>query len=656
MVFGEYDDTKPLVFDISEDTPMGGTPPLPSPEWGTYYNGVGAAVLNAARATSGGMVTCGTSSAEDFPLTNGTTEPPLGGKDAFYSRFTDQYHMLFTSYIGGINSDVAYGVAERNGVVVVTGTTKNAGGIDFDAPSGGFMDDDEGTDPGNNWGSSDGTCWLARFDPAGVRDWMTLFGPKYALKPVNVDFDQSGNVYVAGTVIWQLGMGPLPVELVNSPTFNSLPICGGGYSQSTMGYAYWSPSPPDWTDGFLAKFTSALALERSTLFGGSSRLDHITDKEVERADGTMFIVGNTLSPLGTDPLCGPADGNTPGFPWCPSVLPDAFFMTNTPPDNHYEGVETGYLAMIKSTGQLLYCTSLGCVDEPDAAYAVTVANGRVTVVGSHSCEDYSAGCDPPLNGLPQCNVENDFTWSLTPNSNNDHFYIEQIRLNTLELVWSSTLGAAEVGDVSADATGKVYVTGIGTADNDLPLMPNPDYYSSILPGTGEGTYALGFDAQGQFWGTQYGDHLTPFAVASRSLDRIYVAGERGDYGFVPYHCPGTVDPWCVDNAAISGICYSQLKFTLPVGQEEFSVPGLSDLWVYPNPSQGQVIVTGLGKKTSSCAWQLTDAVGRLVTSGNAVVQDGKASLTFPKIATGAYHLLIQTQAGAHRPIAILLGR
>ena len=66
MVFDTYDTTKALVFDISEDTPMGGTPPLPTPEWGTYYNGIGAEVYNAARTSDGGMVTCGTNSSGLF--------------------------------------------------------------------------------------------------------------------------------------------------------------------------------------------------------------------------------------------------------------------------------------------------------------------------------------------------------------------------------------------------------------------------------------------------------------------------------------------------------------------------------------------------------------------------------------------------------------
>ncbi|MBL0045730.1 MAG: hypothetical protein IPP33_15425 [Flavobacteriales bacterium] len=65
--FGAYDHTKPLVFDISENNaPLGGQGMLPTPEWGTYYNGNGSYMTNMAAATDGGMVTCGGTSSTYF--------------------------------------------------------------------------------------------------------------------------------------------------------------------------------------------------------------------------------------------------------------------------------------------------------------------------------------------------------------------------------------------------------------------------------------------------------------------------------------------------------------------------------------------------------------------------------------------------------------
>lgn len=650
-----YDTTKVLIFDISEDTPLGGAPPLPSVEWGTYYNGLDAHVLNAARTTDGGFVSCGASASEDFPLTNGVTTPPNGGQDAFYSRFTDQYHMLYTSYIGGIDGDQAMGVAELNGRVVVTGTTKDAGEMGFQAPAGGFKDDTEGIEQGNNLGTATGTCWLAAFTADGIREWMTLFGPYYALEPANVDFDDAGNIYLAGTVHWLANYGALPVSATDQPTYNSLSVWGAGYSQNQMGYIYYTPGPPEWTDGFYAKFTSGYQLEHSTLFGGSSYYDHIVDMEVLRSDGIMFITGSTMSPQGSNPLCTQPGANAPGFPWCPGANPDPFFMSNTPPGVHYDGEMTAWLAQIKSTGDLMYCSSLACRDMPDEAVAVSVSNGRVVVVGYHSCETYAPeGCGAPATGLSLCTGGPTFSWPITPNSNDQHYFIQQIRFVTHSLTWSTSIGSGPVNDVSIGYEGKVYVAGEMSSYGDIPLQEHPDYYSSVLPGTGEDQYVLGFDFGGFIWGTRHGAQENTFAAASRTLDRIYVAGNKFNNGFVPYNCPNTVEPWCVEEAALGSITYSQLQVSLPVGMDA-QVGGLDHEGViYPNPTVGELSLQLDGNWHGAVGLTVVDVAGRWIWSGSTVMVNGRSTIGDLRLAPGTYSMQVRASDGSQQSMRFIV--
>ena len=578
------------------------------------------------------------------------TLPPNGLTDAFYSRFTDQYHMEHTTYIGGEEGDAALGVAEWNGAVVVTGQTESPEGIEFTGPPNGFVDDDWGS---GNSGAAQGTCWLARFEPDGDRDWMTLFGPKFALQPANVDVDDNGNIYVGGTVHWYLPIwGQPPVEFTDQPTGNSMPICGSGFSQSTMGFADEEGLPAFWSDGFLAKFTVGLELERSTFFSGSSYIDEITDMEVDRESGSAFFVGRTFSPLGTNADCeGTAAPEDPGFPWCPGSWSDPYYVPGMPPDVLHMGMESGFLGIVKNTGELLYCSSIGTPDEISGVAAVTVSNGRITLVGNTANEDYVTGCEePPIGYFPQCNPQggNSFTFPFYPNSNEEYWFIMQFDATTLELIWSSSLGNVEPKDVSADDLGNVYVTGEPRTLtwSQTPLMDHPDYYSSSLPGTGESTVVLGFNSSGQFWGTFHGNHAERFAVASRVNERIYIAGTRGDEGFVPYNCPwGVVDPWCVDNAAVSGLCYSQLHATLPVGLDERPTRPNGALTCFPNPARTTLTLVVCSSFDGPGSLTVTDQTGRETVRQRVNLASSMVTLDLKHFAPGSYTARIVQEVG-----------
>lgn len=576
-------------------------------------------------------------------------EEPAGGFDGFYSRFTDQYHMEYTSFIGGTDEDMAYGVAERNGRVVVTGITKSEEGIIYQGPAGSFIDNTIGTEFMNNHGGAGGTCFITMFGNDGQLIWISLYGPKGALEPCNVDLDALGNIYLAGTAYWELGFNALPTAATNAPTFNSLPIWGSGYSQSAMGYASFSPEPPMWSDGFMAKFNNQFQLQWSTLFGGSSYFDRIVDMEVDRSNGVLYLVGTTLSPTGSNPLCTSPTGANPGFPWCPGVTPGAFFVPGEAPGVHDEGVETGFLAEVKTDGELLYCTAIGSPGMPCNANAVTIGNGVVTVVGNTSAVDYATGCTPPSAGaIPQCNASNTFTFPAIPNTNTLNGFVQQIRVGNKALEWSSYVGHQLPFDVSSTDAGHVYISGSAgpLPPGQLPMLANPMYFSDVDPFTVERGVVLGFSPTQQIWGTRYGTLSEPYLAASRALDRIYVGGTKQGNGFIPQNCPSNaVDPWCMHEALLGELCYGQLQYELTVGTNESTPQQHPSLHAYPNPASDHLTITGLPSDHGLIRVELYDAIGRCVLHENTSVRSGSASLRLPPLAPGSYHLQVGEQRG-----------
>ena len=274
---------------------------------------------------------------------------------------------------------------------------------------------------------------------------------------------------------------------------------------------------------------------------------------------------------------------------------------------------------------------------------------RITHTDTTAIDQYNSGClEPPLGAFPQCNPEggNQFSFPFFENTNDGYWFIMQLNVADWELVWSSSLGDLEPTDVSADALGNVYVTGVGYQYAQLPLMDHPDYYSSTLPGTGEWTVVLGFSPSGQFWGSYHGDHDNRFAVASRTNDRIYIAGSRGLHGFVPYNCPwGVVEPWCVQDAAVSGICYSQLKETLPVGFTENTGPALPSVTCYPNPAHGEVMITGLPQDGTAFNCTVSDATGRRCRALLLSPVNGAALLPLQGLGPGLYQAQLSAVGG-----------
>jgi hypothetical protein len=81
--------------------------------------------------TSGNAYVTGRAGSGDFPITTPPAPPPLntwrGGSDAFVTKIRpDGREVLFSTFLGGTNSDTGTGIAFSNGFVFVVGQTKSA--------------------------------------------------------------------------------------------------------------------------------------------------------------------------------------------------------------------------------------------------------------------------------------------------------------------------------------------------------------------------------------------------------------------------------------------------------------------------------------------------------------------------------------------------
>ncbi|HCT71810.1 MAG TPA: hypothetical protein DF409_13305, partial [Bacteroidales bacterium] len=69
-----------------------------------------------------------------------------------------------------------------------------------------------------------------------------------------------------------------------------------------------------------------------------------------------------------------------------------------------------------------------------------------------------------------------------------------------------------------------------------------------------------------------------------------------------------------------------------------------DFTIFPNPSGGQVRVTGLSPAGSKARWMLADQAGRLVKSGDVILHN-EIFLDMGKPAQGRYFLILKSDSG-----------
>jgi hypothetical protein len=335
---GKYDAARQLVIDpiLSYSTYLGGT-------------NIDGANAIAVAPDNTAFITGGTFSL-DFPVAH-PLQPNHGGpddfsQDAFITKLSaDGSTLLYSTYLGGTNQDVANGIAvDAFGDAYVTGTTISP---DFPATAGAF--DPICTDDGacgakkcNNLGLVVSNAFVSKLDPEGTGlIYSSFLGDFENVRGLAIAVDSDQSAYVTGSTQFNPApqgtfCGPFPITAnAFQPTF------GGGF-----------------TDAFVTKISaSGSSIEYSTYVGGSN--EEIGNGIAVDSHANIYATGVTYS---TD------------FPTLNAV------------QSVYGGAGDAFLAKLNTNGSgagsLLYSTYLGGSNLDQGNGVAVDSNGVAYVTGA----------------------------------------------------------------------------------------------------------------------------------------------------------------------------------------------------------------------------------------------------------------------------------
>ena len=199
-----------------------------------------------------------------FPTTVETEGDPDGGDfasnstDAFITKLNADGTLAYSTYVGGADRDVAYGIAvDINGAAIIVGETESEGGFISNGGGEGF-----------GGGASD--AFITRISPTGTEvDFSAFFGGMGSERALGIALDESSSAYVVGST---------------TSNSSSLAVSDTAFQADNNGG----------TDAFIVKFDADGAQIYSSYFGGVG-FDEGTGVGVD-STGNAYISGTTESP------------------------------------------------------------------------------------------------------------------------------------------------------------------------------------------------------------------------------------------------------------------------------------------------------------------------------------------------------------------------
>ncbi len=174
--------------------------------WGTFIGGTGGDfAISMDMDKRGNIALGGFTSSNDFPVSASAWQPLFGGAlDSFIAKFDSTGNRIWSTYLGGLNSEDAHAIQfDSIGNVIVAGDTYSTNfPVDITSYQNFLM------------GGSD--AFVAKYDSTGNKTWSTYLGGVGNEDIYGLACDNSNNIYFTGY-----------------STSNDFPITAGAF-QTTM--------------------------------------------------------------------------------------------------------------------------------------------------------------------------------------------------------------------------------------------------------------------------------------------------------------------------------------------------------------------------------------------------------------------------------------
>jgi predicted SpoU family rRNA methylase len=160
-------------------------------QWGTYYGGTSEDVINGISIDlDGNLVLVGGTTSTGSIASIGAFQQNHASngssRDAFVLKFSNSGSRIWSTYYGGTNDDVGYGIdIDQNNNIVISGTTAST----TIATSGSHQ---------AVYGGGTSDSFLTKFSSIGNREYCTFYGGSNAENNLDINVDSDGNIYLLG--------------------------------------------------------------------------------------------------------------------------------------------------------------------------------------------------------------------------------------------------------------------------------------------------------------------------------------------------------------------------------------------------------------------------------------------------------------------------
>lgn len=321
-------------------------------------------------------------------------------------------------------------------------------------------------------------------DPPLKLVWATRYGGVSVENPSSISIDNSGNVFISGSVL--------------SNNFPILDPGGGAYYQGFL-------SP--YMDVFILKFNNSGVRMWATYYGGTVG-DYGLDMALDNS-GNVFITGLTHSL--SFPIQNPGGG--------------AYYQTTNQ-------VSSGFILKFNNNGVRQWATFYDGNNEDQPRSIITDTSGNIFVTGYTNSTNF-----------PTYDPGGTTYYDNSLNGNKDVFILKFS--NSGVRLWATYYGGLEIESGSSAATdlsGNLYITGY-TKSLNFPTqdLGGTSFYDDTYNGGSKDAYIMKFSNSGErLWATYYGgnQHEQGNSITTDENGNVYLLGDTRSQNF-PIFNPGS---------------------------------------------------------------------------------------------------------------------